>query len=119
MNGRRPRKATAASAAVAFPVPIEKGIAIPPTGKRRNSGKKPFYPFGELKEVGDSFFISLDDHSKWREENRMDRMTLKRLWNSCYAAGYHYRRGKGNERKTFTARMYTTPEEGVRVWRTA
>ena len=119
MNGRRSRKETAAPAAVAFPAPIEKGIVIPPSGILSNSGRKPFYPFGDLKEVGDSFFINLDDHSDWREEKGMARMTLKRLQSSCYAASYHYRRGKGNEGKNFTTRMYTTPEEGVRVWRIA
>ena len=119
MHGRRSRQETAAPAAVAFPAPIEKGIAIPPVGTTTNAGRKPFFPFRELKEVGDSFFINLDDHSDWREEKGMARMTLKRLQSSCYAASYHYRRGKGNEGKNFTTRMYTTPEEGVRVWRIA
>ena len=119
MNGRRLRKVTAASAAVTFPVPIEKGIVIPPSGILSNSGRKPFYPFGDLKEVGDSFFINLDEWSDWRQKRGIARPTLKRLQASCHSASAQYKRGKGNEGKNFTTRMYTTPEEGVRVWRIA
>ena len=119
MNGRRPRKETAAEAAVTFPAPIEKGIAIPPVGTTTNAGRKPFFPFRELKEVGDSFFINLDEWSDWRQKRGIARTTLKRLQASCHSASAQYKRGKGNEGKNFTTRRYLSPEKGVRVWRIA
>ena len=119
MNGRRSRKETAAPAAVAFPAPIEKGIAIPPVGTTTNAGRKPFFPFGDLKEVGDSFFINLDEWSDWRQKRGIARTTLKRLQASCHSASAQYKRGKGNEGKNFTTRRYLSPEKGVRVWRIA
>ena len=119
MNGRRPREVTAAPAAVTFPAPIEKGIPIPPIGTRSNAGRKPFFPFRELEEVGDSFFINLDEWSDWRQKRGIARTTLKRLQASCHSASAQYKRGKGNKGKNFTTRRYTFPEEGVRVWRIA
>lgn len=92
-------------------IPIEKGILIP---ARTPPGTKPFFrfPFNEL-EVGDSFFVSLDDWAKWREEQGKSKANLKSIQADVGTRSRRY----SIQGKKFITRQVETPEKGLRVWR--